>query len=113
MTSQGDLSMSGQAVLTITPIGSGTIGLDKPLSVTATNAGTGTTNGADLSAPFGAQVLAFAVSDGAAINSMSRSLMPSTDAAAATVRLPDCTSLRTSTRLTSRSFILVRAILRT
>ena len=35
------------------------------------------------------------------------------EAAAATVRLPDCTSFRTSTRLTSRSLILVHAILRT
>lgn len=42
-----------------------------------------------------------------------RSLMPNKETAAVTVRLPGCTSLRTSTRLTSRSLILVHPILRT
>src|SRR5438552_558742 len=65
---------TARAILTITGVGSGTVGLDTPLSVTATNAFTGTTNAADLSAPFGAQVLAFAVGDGATINSTSATL---------------------------------------
>src|SRR5439155_1551284 len=57
------------AVLTITGIGSGTIGLDTPIAVTASNAGTGTTNAADLSTAFGSQLLTFAAGNGATITS--------------------------------------------
>src|SRR5436190_1819954 len=61
-------------MLTITGVGRGTIGVDTSMSVTDTNAGTGTTNAADMSTPFASQVLTFAVGDSPMINSSNATL---------------------------------------
>ncbi|MDA1013624.1 MAG: hypothetical protein O3A00_04120 [Planctomycetota bacterium] len=68
------------ATLSITGIGSGTIGLDVSLTVDATDAGGGTaTSGADYTA-FGTQTLTIATGDGASITSTDASLDVTIDA---------------------------------
>ena len=60
---------TANAVLSISGIGTGTVGLDTSITVSASDAGTDTTVAADLSTAFGTQVLTFSTGDGTAINS--------------------------------------------
>src|SRR5262245_62426802 len=60
--------------LTISGIGSGTVGLDTSISVTASDAGTGTASAADLSTAFGTPGPTFATGDGSSINSSTATL---------------------------------------
>ncbi|MGZ0167023.1 MAG: beta strand repeat-containing protein, partial [Planctomycetales bacterium] len=62
------------AVLSITGSGTGTVGLDTALTVSATDAGTGSATAGDLSAAFGMQVLTIAAGDGMVINSNNATL---------------------------------------
>ncbi|MDA1014044.1 MAG: putative Ig domain-containing protein [Planctomycetota bacterium] len=62
------------AVLLIMGFGTGTVGLDTSITVTASNAGTGSAEAADLSTAFGTPVLTFAIGDGATIDSSSATL---------------------------------------
>src|SRR5204862_1445696 len=52
-----------KSTLLITSIGSGTPGLDTPLTITASNTGTGTATAADLTTAFGTPLLTFAAGD--------------------------------------------------
>jgi microcystin-dependent protein len=68
------------AVLTITGDGTGMVGLDVSLTISASDAGSGSAVAADLSAAFGTQVLTFATGDGVAINSDNATLDVNDDA---------------------------------